>query len=174
MARDAAGGLLCTACPFSAADEGGVCNLLPSHLRAELYPGDRPDVIDFSLPSHTERLRDGWYELEGLYGNRYRWIGARASAVLHPAGAGPHRLRIRGFAHQLQFQQGPPVHVSVSANNREVAAQTLERPGLFVIEADLAEAPEYSIEIASGPTWTAEGEDRTFSVNISMIRLVPG
>ena len=35
-----------------------------------------PDVIDFSLPSHTGRLGDGWYELEGDYGNKYRWIGA--------------------------------------------------------------------------------------------------
>jgi len=173
LARDTAGTLLCESCTYHAADEGGVFNLLPSPLRAELYPGDRPDLIDFSRPGHTGRLRDGWYELEGVFGNKYRWIGARASAVLRPTGAGPHRLRVRGFAHPLQFQQGRPV-VSVSANGRGVAAQTLERPGLFVIEADLPEAPEYIVEIAAGPTWTVADEDRTFSVNISMIRLIPG
>jgi hypothetical protein len=172
LIRDAAA-LVCTACPYRAADEGGVFNLLPSRLRDELYPGDRPDVIDFSLPSHTSRLRDGWYELEGIYGNKYRWIGARASAVLNPTDRGPHRLRIRGFAHQLQFQQGQPVYVSLRANGHSVAARNLERPGLFVIEADLPEAPEYTIEIAAGPTWTAPEEDRIFSVNVSMIRLIP-
>jgi len=174
LAPGAAGDLLCTACPYRAADEGGVFNLLPSRLRAELYPGDRPDVIDFSLPSHTGRLREGWYELEGIYGNRYRWMGARASVVLQPASAGPHRLRIRGFAHQLQFRQGQPVRVSVSANGRGVAAQALERPGTFVIEADLPDAPEYTIDIAARPTWTVADEDRIFSVNIGMIRLIPG
>jgi ubiquinone/menaquinone biosynthesis C-methylase UbiE len=174
LIRSAGAALVCTTCPYRAEDEGGVFNLLPSRLRAELYPGDCADVIDFSLPSHSERLRDGWYELEGVFGNKYRWIGARASAVLLAAGSGPHRLRLRGFAHQLQFQQGQPVQVSVLANGHGVAAQNLDRPGLFVIEADLPEAPEYHIEIAAGPTWTAPEEDRVFSVNISMIRLVPG
>jgi ubiquinone/menaquinone biosynthesis C-methylase UbiE len=174
LVRDATGALFCTSCPYRAADEGGVFNLLPSRLRAELYPGDRPDVIDFSLPGHSARLGDGWYELEGVFGNKYRWIGARASAVLRPAGVAPHRLRVRGFAHQLQFQQGQPVHVSVLANGHGAAARTLERPGLFVIEADLPEASEYTIEIAASPTWTVADEDRTFSVNIGMIRLIPG
>ena len=57
----------------------------PPRSRAELYPGDREDVIDFSLPSHTARLGEGWYELEGEYGNKYRWIGPRATAVLRRA-----------------------------------------------------------------------------------------
>ena len=61
---------------------GGVYNLLPAALRAELYPGDRADVIDFSLPTHTAHLREGWYDLEGDFGNKYRWIGPRATAVL--------------------------------------------------------------------------------------------
>jgi SAM-dependent methyltransferase len=173
VSRDTSGALFCTSCPYRAADEGGVFNLLPSRLRTELYPGDRPDVIDFSLPSHTARLGDGWYELEGVFGNKYRWMGARASAVLRAADAGPHRLRVRGFAHQLQFQQGLPVHVSVLSNGRGVAAQILERPGLFVMEAGLPEASEYTIEIAAAPIWTAAGEDRIFTVNISMIRLIP-
>ena len=63
-------------CDYRAANEGGVYNLLPSGERAELYPGDREDVIDFCLASHAERLLDGWYELEGVFGNKYRWIGA--------------------------------------------------------------------------------------------------
>jgi len=173
LAREVSGALTCGACPYRAPEEGGVFNLLPSALRSELYPGDRPDVIDFSMPGHAERLREGWYELEGVFGNKYRWMGARASATLRPGGAGPWRLRVRGFAHPLQFQQGKAVHVSVSANGRTVAAQTLERPGLFVIEADLVAAPEYAIEIVAGPIWKAPDEDRVFSVNISMIRLVP-
>ena len=128
-------------------------------------------MIDFSLPSHTGRLGDGWYELEGDYGNKYRWIGARASAVLRRAHPGPQRLRIRGFAHEIQFTKGQPV-VEIRANGVRVAQQLLERVGLFIIEGDLPEAETYKIEIAAAPAWTVPDDDRTFTVNISMIRLV--
>jgi ubiquinone/menaquinone biosynthesis C-methylase UbiE len=170
LARDDHGTLVC-ACGYRAPNEGGVYNLLPAGLRAELYPGDRPDVIDFSLPSHTGRLGDGWYELEGDYGNKYRWIGPRASAVLRRAHPGPQRLRIRGFAHQIQFTKGQPV-VEIRANGVPVAQQLLERVGLFIIETDLPEAQTYNIEIAAAPAWDVPDDDRTFTVNISMIRLV--
>jgi hypothetical protein len=170
LVSDSSGTLAC-ACGYRAPDDGGVYNLLPAALRAELYPGDRPDVIDFSLPSHTERLGDGWYELEGDYGNKYRWMGPRASAVLHRAHPGPQRLRIRGFAHQIQFTKGQPA-VEIRANGVRVAQQLLERVGLFVIEGDLPEAETYNIEIAATPAWNVPDDDRTFTVNISMIRLV--
>jgi ubiquinone/menaquinone biosynthesis C-methylase UbiE len=170
LVRDSSGTLACD-CGYRAPDEGGVYNLLPAALRAELYPGDRPDVIDFSLPSHTERLGDGWYELEGDYGNKYRWMGPRASAVLRRARPGPQRLRIRGFAHQIQFTKGQPA-VEIRANGVRVAQQLLERVGLFIIEGDLPEAETYNIDIAATPAWNVPDDDRTFTVNISMIRLV--
>ena len=170
LARDCSGTLAC-ACGYRAPNEGGVYNLLPAALRAELYPGDRPDVIDFSLPSHSGRLGDGWYELEGDYGNKYRWIGSRATAVLRRAHPGPQRLRIRGFAHQIQFTKGQPL-VEIQANGVRVAQQLLERVGLFIIEGDLPEAETYNIEIAASPAWSVPDDDRTFTVNISMIRLV--
>jgi ubiquinone/menaquinone biosynthesis C-methylase UbiE len=170
LARDAAGTLVCP-CGYRAPNEGGVYNLLPAALRAELYPGDRADVIDFSLPGHAEGLRDGWYELEGDFGNKYRWIGAHASAELRRVHTTPQRLRIRGFVHEMQFASGQPV-VEVRANGARVAHQAIERVGLFIIEADLPEADTYTIEIDATPTFTPPGEDRCFSVNIGMIRLV--
>ena len=170
LTRDAADTLTC-ACGYRAPNEGGVYNLLPAALRAELYPGDREDVIDFSLPSHTARLGDGWYQLEGDFGNKYRWIGAHASAVLRRVHSAPQRLRIRGFAHEMQFATGQPV-VEVLVNGVRVAWQPIERVGLFIIEADLPEAETYTVEIAATPTWIAPGEDRTFTVNVSNIRLV--
>jgi ubiquinone/menaquinone biosynthesis C-methylase UbiE len=170
LARDAADTLVC-ACGYRAPNEGGVYNLLPAALRAELYPVDRADVIDFSLPSHTARLGDGWYELEGDYGNKFRWIGPRATAVLHRAHRAPQRLRIRGFAHQTQFTKGQPV-VEIRANGARVAHQPLDRVGLFIIEADLPEAETYNIEIAATPAWSVDSDDRVFTVNIGMIRLV--
>src|ERR1019366_2549993 len=80
---------LSCACGYRAPNESGVYNLLPAALRAELYPGDRADVIDFSLPSHTARLGDGWYELEGDYGNKYRWIGSPGARGAPRASAAP-------------------------------------------------------------------------------------
>ena len=173
VARDPSDALCCGACGYQAPNEGGVYNLLPSAERAELYPGDRDDVIDFSLPEHAARLLDGWYELEGVFGNRYRWIGARASARLKPVRPGAQRLRIRGHAHEQSFEQGQSVRIAVSANGQRVSETVLERAGLFIIEADLPAASEYTIEVFASPTWIAPEEDRTFTVNLSMLRLVP-
>ena len=128
-------------------------------------------MIDFSLPSHTARLGEGWYELEGDFGNKFRWIGGRASAVLRRVHSAPQRLRIRGFAHEMQFAAGQPV-VEVRVNGVRVAQQAIERVGLFIIEADLPDADTYTVEIGAAPTFTPPEEDRIFSVNISMIRLV--
>jgi hypothetical protein len=53
-----------------------------------------------------------------------------------------------------------------------VGTWKLDRPGVFILETDLPDAPEYTIEIQASPTWTAPTDDRTFTVNLSMIRLV--
>ena len=58
------------------------------------------------------------------------------------------------------------------ANGVRVAQQQLERVGLFIIEADLPAAETYNIEIAAAPEWTVPDDDRIFTVNISMIRLI--
>ena len=173
LARDPGDVLRCTGCPYSSANEGGVYNLLPSTERAELYPGDRGDVIDFSLPDHERRLLDGWYELEGVFGNKYRWIGARARAKLVRLRSGPQRLRIRGHAHEMAFQVGQPVRLDVRVNGTPAAQTTIERPGLFIIEAPVPDAAEYLVEVNASPTWEAPPDDRIFTVNLSMIRLMP-
>ncbi len=160
--------LECSSCDYQAANEGGVYNLLPSEERSELYPGDREDVIDFCLASHTGRLVDGWYELEGVFGNKYRWIGRHASARLRRVKAGPQRLRIRGHS-----SEGHPVELSASVNGRTVGEWKLDRSGLFIVEADLPESAEYRIDIQAGPEWSVPTDDRVFTVNLSMIRLVP-
>jgi len=168
LTRDSVDTLHCVRCSYQAANEGGVYNLLPSGDRAELYPGDRPDVIDFCLPSHVEQLIGDWYELDGVFGNKYRWIGEHAAARLVRVKPGPQRLRIRGHA-----SEGHPVQLSASANGRKVGDWKLDRPGLFLVEADLPDSEEYKIDIQAGPAWTVPTDDRIFTVNISMIRLVP-
>ena len=173
LIRDAADTLRCSACGYSAANEGAVYNLLASADRAELYPGDRADTVDFSLPDHEKRLLTGWYELEGIFGNKYRWIGGKATARLQRVRPGAQRLRLRGHAHELAFAGGQPARVELVVNGARVAAQTIDRPGLFIIEADVPDAPEYQLEIHGSPVYRAPGDDRDFSVNISMIKLVP-
>src|SRR5581483_11686530 len=44
LTRDSQDALHCAACPYSAANEGDVYNLLPSAERRELYPGEREDI----------------------------------------------------------------------------------------------------------------------------------
>ena len=81
---------------------------------------------------------------------------------------GPQRLRIRGHA-----SEGHPVELSASANGRKVGEWKLERSGLFIVEADLPDSEEYRIDIQAGPAWSVPTDDRVFTVNLSMIRLVP-
>jgi hypothetical protein len=145
---------------------------MPSAERTELYPGDRPDLIDFSLTQHSQKLLEGWYELEGVFGNKYRWIGRRASATLQRVTPGPHKLRIRGHAQENSFVRGEPVRIQVVVNGRPLSDNTLGRSGLFVLEAAVPDAPEYSVEILASPAWCEPGGERMLSVNISMIRLV--
>lgn len=164
----AAGEVLgCSMCGYQAPDEGGVYNLLPSAERAELYPGDRGDTIDFSAPGHEKRLLGPWYDLEGVYGNKYRWMGKSALARLVPSGDGPQRLRIRGHA-----AEGHPASLTITANGVQVGEWALSRSGLFVLEADLMYTSEYKIEICAGPIWNAPGDSRELSVSLSMVRLI--
>jgi SAM-dependent methyltransferase len=167
------GALLCASCGYFAPEEGGVFNLLPSAEKTALYPGDRDDAIDFSQPEHSARLLDGWHDLEGAFGNYYRWMGARASVRLRRGQGDRCRLRLRGYAPEVAFHQAKPVRIEVSVNGVRAAAQTLDRPGLFIIETDLRDAPEYRIDIAAAPTWTIPEDGRTLTVNFSMIQMIP-
>src|SRR5947208_449831 len=132
LTRGGSDTLRCASCGYQAPNEGGVYNLLASRDRVELYPGDRADVIDFCLPDHSRKLLRGWYDLEGVFGGKYRWMGASAAAKLKPVNPGRQRLRIRGHIHENSFAQGEPVKMSASANGIEVGRMVFERAGLFV------------------------------------------
>jgi len=169
LSRDSSDTLRCAKCGYQAANEGGVYNLLPSADRKELYPGDRPDILDFSQPGHAAHLGEGWYDLEGDFGNKYRWIGRRATAQLSRVVGGPQKLRIRGHA----SSQGIPSDVRAMVNGEVVGNWKLDRPGLFVLEAPVPDAALYAIEIVASPEWSVATDDRVFIVNLSMIRLLP-
>jgi ubiquinone/menaquinone biosynthesis C-methylase UbiE len=173
LARDPEETLHCARCGYSAPNEGGVYNLLPSKEKKELYPGDSEDLIDFCLPSHAARLLEGWYELEGVFGNKYRWIGPRATAKLKRTRDIPQRIRIRGLAHESSFAQGGQPRVEVKVNGATAGTWNLDRNGLFLLEADVPAAPEYLVEVLASPVWQAPGDNRRLTVTLSMLRLVP-
>jgi hypothetical protein len=160
---------VCSACGYRAPNEEDVYNLLPSADRAELYPGERDDIIDFSLPGHEQRLIGDWYPLEGVHGNKYRWIGERGDARLRRVNPGPQKLRIRAHAQA----QSVPGTVRIVANGAALQTFTIDRTGLYILEANLPSADEYTVEIHASPTWQVPTDPRTFSLTISMIRLVP-
>ena len=164
--------LLCASCSYTAPDQDGVYNLLPSRARADLYPGDRDDIIDFSLPGHETKLRSGWYELDGVYGGKYRWMGGEASAQLRPIGSGQHRLRIRGYAAEASFREQAAVRVSFFVNEAPLGEVALRGPGTFIFEAALPAAPDYLVRIQVERTIRIAGDDRAYGVNFSLIRLV--
>jgi ubiquinone/menaquinone biosynthesis C-methylase UbiE len=161
--------LTCTRCGYKAPIDSGVYNLLCSVLKNELYPGEREDIADFSLPSHERHLVGDWHPLEGDYGNKFRWIGAKATAKLARVSSGPQRIRVRGFAVEANL----PIQLSIRVNGAEAGRWTQGRPGLFVLEADVPDASEYRVEIEAGPQWSAPGDPRKLTVNLGMIRLIP-
>src|SRR5262249_52995653 len=155
--------LICGACNYSAGNEGGVYNLLPSSEKRELYPGDSEDVIDFCLASHNQRLGAGWHELEGVFGNKYRWIGRRATATLKNVRSIPQRIRIRGSAPQSCFENGRQPRIEVRVNGLRAGQWTLDRSGLFLLEAPVPHAPDYEVEILAAPEWQAPGDNRNLT-----------
>ncbi len=171
LARREDNALTCPGCGYEARSDEGVYNLLRSAERNALYPGERPDILDVSQPGHEHLLGEGWYGLEGIYGNKYRWIGERATARLVRVDAGLLRLRIRGHAPEAAFAHGA-VRVRASVNGAPTAEMGLDRPGLFVLEADVPDAAEYLVEIAARPVWRAPGDERDLTLNLSMVRLV--
>ncbi|MEZ5351609.1 MAG: class I SAM-dependent methyltransferase [Bryobacteraceae bacterium] len=165
--------LRCGACSYQAPDEGGVYNLLRDADRKELYPGARADLIDFTQPGHESALLDGWGPLEGVFGAKYRWLsGAPARARLQPVREVPQRLRIRGHAHEKILEQGQPARVAVKVNGALLETFPLERNGLFVLETDVPPAAEYIVEVQASPQWQAPPDDRWFTVNLSLLRLI--
>jgi hypothetical protein len=62
--------------------------------------------------------------------------------------------------------------VRAIVNGVGAAIWKLDRPGLFVLEASLEESDSYVVEIEASPVWSVPSDDRTFTVNLSMIRLV--
>ncbi|WP_162180002.1 class I SAM-dependent methyltransferase [Bryobacter aggregatus] len=173
MARNESHAICCSSCSYEAPWKDGVYNLLPSHDKRELYPGERNDIIDFSLPSHEKHLGHGWYDIEGVYGNKFRWIGARASAWLENVKGGEQRLRLRGFAPEPIFQASPRPVVEVFVNGLPLKAWPLDRNGLFALETNLPAAPRYELEIRVSPVWRAPNDTRELSVNFGMLRLIP-
>lgn len=165
------GALECRQCGYRAANEGGVYNLLQSAERKELYPGERDDILDVSRAGHERKLGEGWHEVEGVYGNKYRFIGRRAQARLKWVEAGPLRLRVRGHAPEAAFAHGA-VKIRAAVNGAPAGEMGLDRPGLFIFEADVPEAAEYLVEIQAQPVWRAPGDERDLTVNLSMIRLI--
>lgn len=166
------GGWLTCRCGYTAACEDGVYELLPSTERQELYPGEREDVLDFSRPGHEKGLLEGWGPLEGAGANRYRWIATRATARLIAARRGPSKLRLRGFVARRAIELHGRMRVEIRANGRRAGRWTIRRPGLFVLEAELPAAGEYSVEILAAPAWTAPPDTRPLTVNISLLRLL--
>jgi SAM-dependent methyltransferase/uncharacterized protein YbaR (Trm112 family) len=173
LARREDESLVCEGCGYESAFREGVYNLLPSQDKRELYPGDREDIVDFSLPSHAKHLGHGWHNLEGVYGNKYRWMAGRASVWLTNVRGGEQRLRMRGFAPEAIFQAGPRPVVEIFVNGLPHKTWALDRNGLFALETNLPAAERYEIEIRVSPVWKTKNDVRDLTVNFGMVRLIP-
>jgi ubiquinone/menaquinone biosynthesis C-methylase UbiE len=166
LSRDKADTLQCAACPYRSPNQEGVYNLLPADDKQELYPGLRPDVIDFSSGDCADQILSGFHEVEGVYGNRYRWITGHAVFRLQRVHSATRTLRLRGFAPRV------PTRIEIQANGETVSTTTIDRPGLFLIESPLPASDAYTFEVRTTPTYQIPPDQRRFSVNLSLLRLV--
>jgi hypothetical protein len=84
------------------------------------------------------------------------------------------KLRVRGHAPEGPIVQGRHFTLKARVNGVAVDEWTLDRHGLFVLEADLPDgASEYRVEIIAEPEWRGENDQRVLTVTLSMLRLVP-
>ena len=72
---------------------------------------------------------------------------------------------MRGHAPEHPFRKAKPVVIQAWANGAPVGEWTLDRNGLFMVEADLPEADEYRIEIAASPEWKGQNDERASDGN---------
>lgn len=173
LSRDVGDTLVCRSCSYSAPNEEDVYNLLPSAEKKELYPGLRGDVIDFCAGDCADRILEGFYNVEGIYGNKYRWMGPRGVFRLHRVSEGPQVLRVRGHLNPRSLEKGS-ARLEIRANGAPAGQWSLDRPGLFVVETPMPAAQEYVIEITASPTFRVPTDERDLSVNLSMMRLIQG
>jgi hypothetical protein len=80
---------------------------------------------------------------------------------------------VRGHAPDRPFLEGKQITLQAIANGAPVGNWTLDRNGLFVLEADLPDASEYRVDIIAAPEWRAANDERGLTVTLSMLRLVP-
>jgi hypothetical protein len=132
----------------------------------------RGDVIDFCQGDCTGQLVEGFYEVEGVYGNKYCWIDRRAVFTLERRNPSTRTLRLRGHAHPKMLEMGEQARIEIRANGQQVYSQPLTRPGLFLIEAPLPDAEKYTIELSASPCYQVPPDERWFTVNLSFMRLV--
>jgi len=64
------------------------------------------------------------------------------------------------------------IETDILANGAKVSTHTVTRPGLFVIETDLPEAPDYEITVLGGPTHRNPPDERWLTFNLSLMRLI--
>jgi hypothetical protein len=84
------------------------------------------------------------------------------------------KLRVRGHAPEGPILQGRQFAVQARVNGLPVGDWSLDRHGLFVLEANLPNgASEYRVEITATPEWRGENDARVLTVTLSMLRLVP-
>ncbi len=172
MVRRADLTLRCESCGYESPCEEGVYNLLCSEDRRELYPGLRSDVIDFSMDPCEDRLLEGFQPVEGIPGNKYRWMNKSASFRLTPSRPGQRRLRVRGFCSPSFLSQSTPPKIEILANGAAVSAHSVARPGLFVIETELPDAGSYDITVRAAPSYRVPPDERWLTVNLSLMRLI--
>lgn len=165
--------LCCATCGYRSPLQGGVYNLLKSKDKQDLYPGRRADIIDFSEPGHESQLLSGFYDLEGIFGNKFRWVGPRCRFQLDPVDLVPQSLRLRAHIPEQAIASHGKVSIAIRVNGNLLNELTVTRPGLFVSETPLPAAQSFEIELLTSPTWQAPGDSRSLTITLSMLRLIP-
>ena len=72
------------------------------------------------------------------------------------------------------YEGGRALSLAISVNGAALPPSPIDRPGMFVIEADVPAAARYTIEFRPSATFSPPPPDvRAIGVNIGMVRLIP-
>jgi glycosyltransferase involved in cell wall biosynthesis len=112
--------------------------------------------LEFAKGAFSEYLGEGWYELEGAEGERFRWMSSRASVFLR-APSGTAVLEIKGMVPPLSSYRVRPVILTVSCFGHQKHFELEE--GRLKVEWEISPLPAgFPVELRLSLNQTIESE----------------
>ena len=129
-------------------------------------------ALDLADPAIADHLGDGWYEVEGSEGKRFRWMQSRATVYLRVPSVNA-KLVLNGVVPPLASYKAQPVALTLSCDGQQKRVQL--REGHLKIQWCLSDLPAgFAVEVrlSVNQTIRSEKDKRVLSLVLNTIGLL--